>query len=298
MASDPTTTPETDEDTGLSGPEAIKEAEIDLTIDDDTGRLYAAVDDLSHWEENPRDADESDIDRVKGHLEELGQFKPLLIISDGTVIGGNQRLRAMRELGTESAWVSLIEPEDEAQLLEYAMADNDRAGHYDERGLGDLLTKYDIDVARFKVDFYKPQDLAQNMAATMDPDDLLEKERAKHDDGDGESTDGDTTATGDSAEADSDATPRSMEHLGSESATSMVQLIMTEAEKGTLSDRVQDLKPVYGVETTSAVVQHAVAEAHETHTDADGEPDTDLSPDDFEETAAEDARTQGAGGDD
>jgi hypothetical protein len=72
----------------------------------------------------------------------LGQYKPLLITSDGEVLGGNMRLRAYKDLGMTEAWVSVVEPKTEAEKLEYALSDNDRVGYYEDDKLAELLIQY------------------------------------------------------------------------------------------------------------------------------------------------------------
>lgn len=136
------------------------------------GRTYAPLDELENWSENPKDIEPEDLDRLQTLLDDLGQFKPLIVTDDGTVIGGNQRLKAMREMGWDDAFVTVIDPTDKDEMMEIALADNDRAGYYEEDRMGDLLDKYDIDVDRFKVDFYAPQDLEQSLSAPADPEDF------------------------------------------------------------------------------------------------------------------------------
>lgn len=41
------------------------------------------------------------------------QYKPLLITEDGTVLDGNMRLRAYRELGFKDIWVSVVKADTE-----------------------------------------------------------------------------------------------------------------------------------------------------------------------------------------
>jgi hypothetical protein len=226
---------------------------METTTRDD--RTYATLDELQLWEDNPRSTHDADLERLADHLTELGQFKPLLCTEDGTVIGGNQRLKAMREMGWDDAWVAVIDPDDEDEMMEIAMADNDRAGYYDEERMADLLSDYDVDVSRFKIDFYAPQDLASNLAGEMNPEDLLDAEGGADSDGDGDG-DGSEGSSGDGD--DEDVTPRNMEHLGEQTATQMVQLFMTESAKEEFQDDVTTLKSEYEADTTSDVVKEAV----------------------------------------
>lgn len=239
------------------------------------GKTYADIADLELWDDNPREANDADLERLQKHLEAHGQFKPLIVVEDGRVIGGNQRLKTMREMGWEEVYVSIVDPEDEDEMMEIAMADNDRAGSYDEERVAELMDKYDIDVSRFKVDFYAPQDLAQNLATKMDPDELLGGS-SDGDDGsdDGGEADGSDT---DSSDDGGDTTPRSMEHLGKETATQMVQLFMTGDAKERLQANVKILKSEYDLDNTSDVVEEAV-EREARRAEADDEDEVDGIP--------------------
>ena len=89
---------------------------------------YRKLNELKLWDKNPRSIREKDFERLKKQIKELGQYKPLLVLANGTVIGGNMRLRAYQDLQmTEDIWVSTVYPKDEEELLKYALSDNDRA---------------------------------------------------------------------------------------------------------------------------------------------------------------------------
>ena len=96
------------------------------------------IEDLHLWEKNPRSIKEKDFFRLKKQIETLGVYKPLIITEDGTVLGGNMRLRAYQELGIKEVWVSIVEAPTEEKKLEYALSDNDRAGFYDSDLLANL----------------------------------------------------------------------------------------------------------------------------------------------------------------
>lgn len=137
---------------------------------------------LSGWDKNPRSIKPKDLERLKDQIKQLGQYKPLLATKDGTVIGGNMRLKAYQSLGIESVWVSLIEFEQsganwiaiidgkkqskvfttkEQAMLEYALSDNDRAGYYDDEMLGSLTMQFpDMDFNQYAIDMAAPRDLS------------------------------------------------------------------------------------------------------------------------------------------
>lgn len=87
------------------------------------------------WEKNYRDISGENLQKLKNKITELGVFKPLLAIAgaeDGIyqVIGGNQRLRAYRELGFTSADL-LFFPNltDKKIITKIAIADNESDGY-------------------------------------------------------------------------------------------------------------------------------------------------------------------------
>lgn len=60
------------------------------------------ISELKNWDKNPRGIKKDDFERLKKQIQKLGQYKPLLITEDGTVLGGNMRLKAYKELGIEN----------------------------------------------------------------------------------------------------------------------------------------------------------------------------------------------------
>lgn len=121
---------------------------------------FRKTSELKLWEDNPRNIKPKDFERLKKQIQELGQYKPLLITEDGTVIGGNMRLRAYMDLGIEDIWVSVVNPKDDNQMLAYALSDNDRAGYYDDDLLANLSSAYpDFEWGDYAVDLAPPTTL-------------------------------------------------------------------------------------------------------------------------------------------
>lgn len=130
------------------------------------------IDRLHNWEHNPRSITKDDFARLKKHIAKRGQFKPLIVTADGTVLGGNMRLRAFRELGITDIWVSVVDAPDDKTKLEYALLDNDRAGSYDEQALAELVTNTpNIELGDYKVDLGEPVDLSHVLAKFAPSDD-------------------------------------------------------------------------------------------------------------------------------
>lgn len=116
---------------------------------------------LKNWDKNPRSINKKDFDRLKHQIKKLGIYKPLLITPEGVVLGGNMRLRAIQELKIPEAWVSIVEPKNEKEMVEFALSDNDRGGYYDEAQLAELVYQFkgDLDFTQFSVDYKEPMNL-------------------------------------------------------------------------------------------------------------------------------------------
>src|SRR5690606_887797 len=120
---------------------------------------FRKISQLHLWEKNPRGIMTKDFDRLKRQIQKLGQYKPLLITEDGTVLGGNMRLRAYKDLGIEEIWVSVVKAETEAEKLEYALSDNDRAGYWEEDKLAEMIINTpELALHDYKIDLGEPKD--------------------------------------------------------------------------------------------------------------------------------------------
>lgn len=126
---------------------------------------------LKEYDRNPRNITEEGMNRLKKQITKLGQYKPLIVTSDGIILGGNMRYKALKELGIEKVWVSIVKPKDENQMLEYSFSDNDRAGFYDEGLLEKLLPDFSIDWSDYAVDLLEPtliSDIINNPIESFD----------------------------------------------------------------------------------------------------------------------------------
>jgi DNA modification methylase len=128
------------------------------------------IDRLYEWDKNPRTIDQKGFARLKRQLQtnrdRYGKFlfKPLLINKDGIVIGGNMRLRALRELGAEEVEVSVIPTENEREMLDIALKDNDNAGKTEKEGLLSLIEEYpELKLDDYAVHLDTPESLVDFM---------------------------------------------------------------------------------------------------------------------------------------
>lgn len=141
------------------------------------GKRTAPIGELHGWKDNPRDIEVKDLERLKKQIS-LGEYKPILVMTDGTVLGGNMRLKAYKELGIENIWVSEISFKEypdgrfmslvnghptgkffdsvDQLMLEYALSDNDRAGYYIDTKLQELIELSPIDMTLYNADFAPP----------------------------------------------------------------------------------------------------------------------------------------------
>lgn len=122
------------------------------------------------WEKNPRNIRKRDFERLKRQLQDLGQFKPLIaerINGKYIILGGNMRIRALQDLGFQEVNIILVKPKDEATRIKIALADNDRAGEYDDQALAELIYEHadEIQLHDYKIDVGKQADLETVLTA-------------------------------------------------------------------------------------------------------------------------------------
>lgn len=135
-------------------------------------KLYWDISKLHNWAKNPKFVEPTDLERLKTQIQELGQYKPLIVSTEGEVLGGNQRLKAYKELGITEVWVSVVSPKNEAQKLAYALSDNDEVGQYDREKLIPLIENVpDLDLEQYSVNLGTPIKL-QDLIFDVDPDSL------------------------------------------------------------------------------------------------------------------------------
>lgn len=139
-------------------------AKNDITLFIENGVTYANVSDLRLYKDNPRDVEAKDFERLKEQLS-LGEHSPLLITTDGEVLGGNTRLRAYKELGKQRAKVVVVEITETSEgvritvdrklserrfdtidqaKIELALSHNDSIGTNNELKLAELMVVHNV----------------------------------------------------------------------------------------------------------------------------------------------------------
>ena len=129
------------------------------------------ISELKNWESNPRVISEESYKELKESIGSLGNFEPLVINIDGTVLAGNQRLRVHKERGDEEVEVSVPERElTEEEIKKISIISNRHSGEWDmdklanefedileELGFDDLLPEVELEVK--EDDYEEPEDL-------------------------------------------------------------------------------------------------------------------------------------------
>jgi hypothetical protein len=125
---------------------------------------HVPIDKVSPWDKNPRGIKTEDYDRLKKQILKHGLYKPLIAVAENggyVVLGGNMRLRVLKEIGMEMVDLVVVKAESDAERIEISISDNDRAGYYEEQALSELVYPLiaKIDLALYKVDVGSAADL-------------------------------------------------------------------------------------------------------------------------------------------
>jgi len=108
------------------------------------------VSDLKYAPYNPRKIDDKELAKLKRSISEFGYVEPIVWNQrTGFVVGGNQRLKALRELEIEEVDVVVVDLDD-AKEKALNVALNKISGEWDFPKLKDLLT--DIDTGDFDIE--------------------------------------------------------------------------------------------------------------------------------------------------
>ena len=115
----------------------------------DTGNLPLTTMEL--WEDNPRTIDKAEFERLKDSIKRKPYYmnaRPI-VLSDRTgklvIIAGNQRYKAIKELGWTEAPSITFHCKTEAQEVEIAMVDNHNNGEWDTEKLANKFMDYPLD---------------------------------------------------------------------------------------------------------------------------------------------------------
>lgn len=123
---------------------------------------------LKLWDKNPRRATRKQMDNLRKKIERLGGYKALITKPDGTIIGGNMRYRVLKEMNVEQVWCSVIEPKDDAHMIEIAISDNETDGEWVEEELAELIHDQPIELDLYSVHLAQPVPLGKMLEMETD----------------------------------------------------------------------------------------------------------------------------------
>lgn len=127
------------------------------------------LDELSEDSKNARIHDEKNLDAVRSSLKKFGQVEPLIVRKGppNVVIGGNARLKVMRELGWSTASVVFVDLTDkQAAELGLVLNRSSELAAWDWQQIADLVNEFDIDSLSVGFD---PREIEMIGAADWDP---------------------------------------------------------------------------------------------------------------------------------
>lgn len=152
------------------------------------------ISELKNWEKNPRTISEKAFKELEQSVEVLGNFEPLVINIDGTVIAGNQRLRLETKKGNNEVDVYVPERElSEEEIKKIGVISNRHSGEWDmdilanefedvikEMGFDDLLAGFDDKTYSSKLvsPIYEPSEEKPRISELVDTrktDELLKE---------------------------------------------------------------------------------------------------------------------------
>lgn len=130
-----------------------------------TNIVQKSCSELELWDKNPRAIDDKRFAELKRSIEELGFNDVLKVAADGkTVIGGNMRLRALRDLGIDKVNVVVTKAETEQDIFRIAMRDNEEFGYYEQEAVAELALGLGFEAAeleRYQLNLGKPSLLSE-----------------------------------------------------------------------------------------------------------------------------------------
>lgn len=114
-----------------------------MTVEIETVEM--PISELKELEDNPRTIKKQDFENLKKSIKdfpEMREMREIVVDEDYTVLGGNQRLRAMRELGIEKAPVKIVKGLSDYKKREFIIKDNISNGEFD---MDILANQWDAD---------------------------------------------------------------------------------------------------------------------------------------------------------
>jgi hypothetical protein len=137
------------------------------------GVVDSLVKRLRPWPGNPREISPERLEDLKASPRddpEMLRARPLIALRDGTVIMGNQRLRAVQELSWTSVPVLFVDLDSERARM-WAFRDNNQWGSWDEPALAELLAEMQADGLDLALTGFTKGELDRVLATLPPPSD-------------------------------------------------------------------------------------------------------------------------------
>lgn len=126
---------------------------------------------------NPRVAlkpGDPEYENIKNSIETFGYVDPIIVNSDGTIIGGHQRYNVLLDLGYDTTQVVIVDAtKDQEKALNIAL--NKITGEWDEEKLCDLLIELDLSDIDIQLSGFTYDEL-ENLKVKFDNDEAQEDE--------------------------------------------------------------------------------------------------------------------------
>lgn len=142
---------------------------------------------LKNWKDNPKDVEPEDFERLKKQIQKFGLYKPLIVTKDGEVLGGNSRLRALKELKEKLVWVYVVKARTKKEKMAYAFSDNDASGKWENGELAQLISDFKIDpetLSSYRVDAGFLLDIIQEEKAREEDEKQVDNTRQAYEEND------------------------------------------------------------------------------------------------------------------
>lgn len=121
---------------------------------DELRMVYKKIEEISPYENNPRNNDEA-VDAVAESIQEFGFKIPIVISGDNVVVAGHTRIKAAKKLGMKEVPCIVADNLNEEQIRAFRLADNKSAeiATWDEEKLEQELAQImNIDMSVFGFD--------------------------------------------------------------------------------------------------------------------------------------------------
>lgn len=135
--------------------------------------IYKKIDELTPYENNPRDNDKA-VDAVAKSIKEFGFNVPIIIDKDNVVVCGHTRLKASKKLGITDIPCIVVDKLTPAQVRAFRLADNKTAelADWNLDKLTEELKFIDMDMMQFGFD-----DLESSLERDVMEDEFDENEK-------------------------------------------------------------------------------------------------------------------------